>query len=270
MHPINKALSLMGLALVRTNRPITDQEQKFRELYESNFAKLKNNHRQFRVYKDYRYNRESVHHKIQQDFEFEFVSRHIHRRKPANILDIGSYRHFILGLLSHYDVTTVDIRKIEPSLDNETIATCDAKTLPFSDHSFDAVLTMGTLPHIGMGRYRDEVDLDADLKAFNEMRRVLKPGGIIIFTISMTGREPSLAWNARRNYSYEMMKEFCDGLELVEEKFFDRRAVRYCTREELTTDPEFFDYYFGCWRKRVDGHLGRAPDKTSAGKSVSR
>ena len=257
MHPVNKALALIGLRLDRCKKPMTDQEKKYREAYEINFAKVTTNHRHFRVYRDYRYNTEADHRKVQPDFEFEFVARHLHREKPVNILDIGSYRHFILGLLAHYNVTTVDIRNIQPSLPNQTIVTCDAKTLPFDDDSFDTVITLGTLPHIGMGRYRDEVDLDADLKAFNEMRRVLKPGGIILFTVAMVAGRPSLAWNARRNYSYEMMADFCEGLELVEEKFFDRRALRHCTREELTTDPEFFDYYFGCWRKRLDGDSKR-------------
>jgi SAM-dependent methyltransferase len=249
---------MVGLSVSRVNKPMTDEEKRYRELYDQNFEKLTQNHRQFTVYKEYRYDIEPDHRKIQPDYEFEFAAHHIRKETPDNILDIGSYRHFILGLLAHYNVTTVDIRAIEASLENQTIVTCDAKKLPFPSDSFGAVITMGTLPHIGMGRYRDELDLDADLNAFNEMRRVLKPGGIIIFTIAMVGGKPTLAWNARRNYSYEMMREFCAGLELVDEKFFDRKALRHCTRAELTTEPGRFDYYFGCWRKRQEDTDGVA------------
>jgi ubiquinone/menaquinone biosynthesis C-methylase UbiE len=92
---------------------------------------------------------------------------------PSNILDIGSYRHFILGLLSHYEVTTLDIRERKSNLVNENIVTCDAKALLFADNSFDSVLSLEALPHFGLCRYGDEFDLDADIKAFNEMIRVL-------------------------------------------------------------------------------------------------
>ena len=44
------------------------------------------------------------------DHECAFASFHIQRVKPGKILDIGSYRHFILGLLAHYSVTAVEIR----------------------------------------------------------------------------------------------------------------------------------------------------------------
>ena len=81
------------------------------------------------------------------------------------------------------------------------------------------------------------------------MSRVLKPGGILIFSAAITGGQPSISWNARRNYSYKMIREFCEGLHLVEEKFIDLQGGRFCTLEELTTDSKLFDYYIGCWRK---------------------
>ena len=116
----------------------------------------------------------------------------IYKSKPANILDIGSYRHFILGLLAHYNVTTVDIRCRKSILENETIVTCDAKALQSSDNYFDAVVSLECLPHLGLLRYGDDFDLDGDIKAFKEMIRVLKPGGLLIFSTAITGGEPSL------------------------------------------------------------------------------
>lgn len=253
MHPVNKILSLFGLRLSKVNRaippPIDHREIAFRDKYERIFDQVKNNRRGFEVYKAYRYNI-GEHPKNLLDLEFEFTAYYLYKAKPLKVLDIGSYRHFILGLLAHYDVTTVDIRKRRSMLENETVITCDAKALNFPNNSFDSVITLEVLPHTGLGRYGDEIDLDADIKVFNEMIRVLKSGGILIFTTAITGGKPSIAWNARRNYSYEMIRGFCEGLDLVEEKFYDLRALRHCTREELTTDPTFFDYYFGCWRKR--------------------
>ena len=252
MHPLNKALALLGLQLSKVNGasvPRDNQEKEFRNKYDLDFEQLKNNHRGFEVHKAYRY-QVGEHPKTQREFEFEFVASHLYKEKPLSILDIGSYRDFILGLLAHYNVTTVDVRKRRTMLDNETVVNCDAKSLIFPDNSFDTVMTIEAVPHFGLGRYGDELDLDADIKAFHEMIRVLKRDGIIIFTTAITGGKPSIAWNARRNYSYEMIRGFCEGLDMVEEKFFDRQGRRFCALEELTTDPILFDYYLGCWRKR--------------------
>ena len=252
MHPVNKILSLFGLSLSRVTEtfvPRVSKENEFRENYELGFDQVKNNQRGFEVSRAYRY-QTGEHPKGIQDIEFEFLANHLYKAKPLKVLDIGTYRSFILGLLAHYDVATVDVRKRRSMLDNETIVTCDAKALTFPNDSFDSVITIECLPHIGLGRYGDSFDLNGDIKAFNEMMRVLKPGGILIFSTAITGGKPSIAWNARRNYSYEMIRGFCEGMDLVEEKFIDRRAVRFCALEELTTDPAFFDYYIGCWRKK--------------------
>jgi len=252
MHPLNQILTVFGLKLSKVNGSNVlrdNKEKEFRKKYDLDFEQIKNNRRGFEVCRAYRY-QVGEHPKQQQDLEFEFVAYHLYKAKPLKILDIGTYRHFILGLLAHYDVTTVDIRERSSMLDNETVVTCDAKALTFPNDSFESVVTLECLPHIGLGRYGGEIDLNADINAFNEMIRVLKPGGILIFSAAITGGKPSIAWNARRNYSYEMIRGFCEGLDLVEEKFIDRRKACFCALEELTTDPALFDYYIGCWRKK--------------------
>jgi len=250
MYAMNYALRFVGSQLSKFQKVRENfQETKFLKKYDLDFEQVKNNQRGFEVHKTYRHE-VGEHPKTQKEFEFEFVASHLYKEKPLKILDIGSYRDFILGLLAHYEVTSVDIRKRKPILENETVVNCDAKSLNFQDNSFDAVTSIETLSHIGLGRYGDEVDLDADIKAFHEMIRVLNRNGILIFTTAITGGKPSIAWNARRNYSYDMIRNFCNGLDLVEEKFFDRQAIRFCERKELTTDPIRFDYYLGCWRKK--------------------
>ena len=252
MNLINKLLSLAGLRLSRINmniKPIDDNERLFKEKYENYYKLVEENRRGFKAIRVYRY-QVGRHPFTIQDLEFEFTAYHLRKLNPSNILDIGSYRHFILGLLAHYNVTTVDIRERKALLDNETIVTCDAKSLRFSDNLFNAIVSLEALPHFGLCRYGDDFDLNADIKAFNEMIRVLKPGGCMIFSTAITRAQPSIAFNARRNYSHAMIKEFCRSLECIEEKFINRRNPSFCSYDEITTDPEFFDYYIGCWKKR--------------------
>ena len=251
MHPLNRVLSLLGLQLSKIDKHVKqkdDDEKAFRQRLDDFYKLAEKNKRGFKIFRAYRY-QVGVHPSTIQDLEFEFAAYHIHKIKPLNILDIGSYRHFILGVLAYYNVTTLEIRKRNSLLDNENIITCDAKALKLSDGAFDVVVSLEALPHFGLGRYGDDFDLDADMKAFNEMVRVLKPGGCLIFSTAITRAEPTIAFNARRNYNYAMIREFCRDLECIEEKFIDRRNKRFCLHDDLTTDPNLFDYYIACWKK---------------------
>lgn len=251
MHPLNRVLSLFGLQLSRINvniRQIDDNERAFKQRYEDYYKLVEGNKRGFKAIRTYRY--EAGRHPVKtQHLEFEFAAYCLRKINPLNILDIGSDRYFILGLLAHYNLTTLDIRERKSMLDNENIVTGNAKALQFSDNAFDAVVSLEAFTHFGLCRYGDDFDLDADIKAFKEMIRVLKPGGYLIFSTAITRAQPSIAFNARRNYSYEMIKEFCRGLERIEEKFINRRELTYCLQDDITTDPDFFDYYVGCWKK---------------------
>jgi len=162
------------------------------------------------------------------DYECAFAAFHIGRANPRKILDVGSYRHFILGLLAHFPITTIDVRKRKAISRNETIITGDAKKLNLPDHSFDLVLSLCAMEHFGLGRYGDEIDWSADQKAFAEMVRVLKPGGLLVFTTTITRAQPSIAFNAHRIYRHEMLRSFCAGLTCVEERFYSHKLQGFC------------------------------------------
>jgi len=185
------------------------------------------------------------------DAECEFTTKHIRANTPKSILDIGSYRHYILGLLSFYDVTTVDIRPRKTILSNETMLVSSATNLPIRDNMYDLVLSLCTLEHIGLGRYGDEFDVDGDKKCFNEMIRVLKPGGTLVFTTTITRADPIIWFNAHRTYNYNIIHQFCESLTLVQEMFYSTTLKDYCLLEEVTTnsDNRWWDTYLGCWRK---------------------
>lgn len=188
-------------------------------------------------------------------YECQFAARHIQRLKPERILDIGSYRHFVIGLLARQPVTTVDVRPRRPVLANEVVVTCDAKALRLPDDTFDIVTSLCSLEHFGLSRYGDAFDPDADLRAMAEQIRVLKPGGRLVFSTTITRARPTIVFNAHRIYSYDMLHAMCDGLRCEEEAFYSIRLGRMCTLDEVTNDagrpgdPPAFDIYLGCWQK---------------------
>jgi SAM-dependent methyltransferase len=59
------------------------------------------------------------------------------------------------------------------------IVTCDLRKLPFTDGSFDLIVSDSTLDH-----YDDRADI---ITSLNELKRVLAPGGTLIITMDNAG-----------------------------------------------------------------------------------
>jgi hypothetical protein len=82
------------------------------------------------------------------------------------------------------------------------------------------------------------------------MKRVLKPGGFLIFNTLIARSEPTILFNRCRVYNLELIRGFCNNLESVDEKFASHQTKKYCSFDEITSDPKYFDSYLGCWRKK--------------------
>jgi SAM-dependent methyltransferase len=216
--------------------------------YEHYFALLQQNPRGFQIFRERVFD-PGIHPANFVDYECSFAAQKIQDFRPQSILDIGSYRHFILGLLAHYPVTTLDVRGRTPLFAKETVLTGDAKSLDIPDQTFDLVLSLCTLEHFGLGRYGDTIDFNADQMAMREMIRVLKPGGHLIFSTTLTRSKPAIGFNAHRIYSYAMIHSFCEGLFLKDEKFYSHRLKGFCSLEEITTNLQGWDVYCGCWQR---------------------
>jgi SAM-dependent methyltransferase len=248
MHPVNEMLSLVGLRLSRAS-DIVKVPKEFTELYREQLEALRRDSRNFKVFKEFYYDA-GTHPTCYMDYECEFAARHLKRINPKAVLDIGSYRLFVIGMLAGYNVTTLDIRPRESSLSNETIVTSDAKKLEIPSNTFDMVVSLCALEHFGLGRYGDEFDIDADKKAFDEMIRVLKPGGLLMFSTTITRGARSIAFNAHRIYDYTMIRSFCSTLECVEEGFFSNELAGACSLDKVVAKPAMWDVYCGCYTKK--------------------
>jgi len=244
MHRVNRLLSLAGLRLARVNGIPLD----FKRHYGKQFDELKRNNGGFRIFQEFECDI-GDHPQSYKDYECMFAAINLNKANPVEILDIGSYRHFIIGLLAHYRITTLDVRKRESFCENEIVLTADAKNLPIPSNSFDAVVSLCAIEHFGLGRYGDEFDIDADRKAFNEMVRVLKPGGMLIFTTTITRGAPAIAFNAHRIYNYDLIRNLCNGLKLCEEKFFSSKLGTHCSFDDVSNSPNNWDVYCGRWEK---------------------
>jgi len=135
-----------------------------------------------------------------------WAARILAQTKPAYHVDISSILSFSTIISAFVPVKFYDYRPADLKLNNLESGFADLKQLTFSDNSIPSLSCMHTIEHIGLGRYGDEIDPQGDIKSINELKRVLKDGGDLLF-VTPVGK-PRIEFNAHRIYSYEQIAEY--------------------------------------------------------------
>ncbi|HEY6771527.1 MAG TPA: class I SAM-dependent methyltransferase [Solirubrobacterales bacterium] len=121
------------------------------------------------------------------------------------VLDAGSalnHRLFlerVMPRVQSLTITTFTEEDAHPEL-GPSYVTADLRELPFEDESFETVVCVSTLDHIGMDNSAygatearsDDPDREVDL-AVSELHRVLRPGGRLLVTVPY-GRAEDHGW----------------------------------------------------------------------------
>lgn len=222
---------------------------KLNKLYYKEIAKSKLLPKGWKLYKSFR--SDSGSHPIDYKLmECAFVSSSLNIPMMSKVLNVGSYSLYVAGILSMYKVVSLDIRERPSLMDTEKVVVMDAKELNLQDNYFDAIISTSSIEHFGLGRYGDDLDLNADKKAFNQFKRVLKPGGLLIFTTTIKKGSPEICFNANKNYTQEIIDSFSEGFVKEKEMYINKQKLEFCIPEEITNKPMAWDIYCGCWRKK--------------------
>ncbi len=97
-----------------------------------------------------------------------------------SILDVGCAqgyfeRYFLIGKVSKVKGVDINLKAIEycsKKDGKEYYLHCAAEKLPFQDNEFDKVLCLDTLEHV-----------DDEVKTISEIRRVLRPNGLLVLSV---------------------------------------------------------------------------------------
>jgi SAM-dependent methyltransferase len=182
------------------------------------------------------------------DFEMEFAATQVARARPGSILDIGSYRGFLVGLAAGYDLTTLDVRERPPRFEREKVLTGDARSLPLPDGSVECLVTLCAIEHFGLGRYGDPFDLDGDVRACREMGRVLRPGGLLVASLPFTRGPATLAFNSHRIYDRARIDALFPGLRLRDVAYVSQE-LGPCALDQNEERPGRWGVLCGAWVK---------------------
>ncbi|MBP9819213.1 DUF268 domain-containing protein [Candidatus Woesebacteria bacterium] len=154
------------------------------------------------------------------DFDSHYIyhpawaARIVAKNKPTKHVDISSVLNFSTLVSAFVPVAFYDYRPANIRLPGLTSEKADLTALPFADNSIESLSCMHTVEHIGLGRYGDPLDPNADRKAMSELSRIVAHGGSFLF-VTPVGK-PTIHYNAHRIYSYEQIISYFPDLQLQE------------------------------------------------------
>lgn len=189
----------------------------------------------------------------QYEYHQAWAARCLAQINPKKHIDISSRITFNVVTSAFIPIEFYDYRPAKIyNLSGLECKSADLTKLHFDDSSIESLSCMHTIEHIGLGRYGDKINPDGDLKAIQELKRVLKTDGNLLFVVPVG--KPRIQYNAHRIYSYDMIMDYFKDFKLVNYSLIPDNAmevgiINNAGKEE--TDKQ--NYACGCfWFKKSD------------------
>jgi SAM-dependent methyltransferase len=147
-------------------------------------------------------------------FHLAWAARILAKTRPEFHIDLSSSLYFCTMLSAFIPVKFYDYRPPHLQLNGLSSGAVDLVKLPFEDRSVHSVSCMHVVEHVGLGRYGDPLDPEGDRTAIEELKRVLAPGGLLLFVVPIG--QPKIMFNAHRIYSYSQIEEYFRDLAIEE------------------------------------------------------
>lgn len=172
-----------------------------------------------------------------------WAARMLKQTNPVKHIDISSTLHFCSVVSAFIPVEFYDFRPAPLTLSQLYCGRADLTNLEFETNSINSLSCMHTVEHIGLGRYGDPIDTDGDLKAIGELKRVLRPGGNLLFVVPVG--QSKLVFHAHRIYSYDMVMNYFEDLVLKDFTLVDDQQGYHSPATKQLADRQA--YGCGCF-----------------------
>ena len=122
--------------------------------------------------------------------------------RPHEHVDVGSsVAGFCARVASFMPIRVIDIRPTHSTARNLSFETCDLMNMPEAyANSTDSLSCLHALEHFGLGRYGDPLDYDGWRKGWENLLRMLRPGGTLYFAVPI-GQRQRIEFDAHRVFS---------------------------------------------------------------------
>ena len=154
------------------------------------------------------------------DVEYDFAYRNV-VGKQLRILDIGGCDSLlpIAFAKAGHMVTVYDFRLYPEHHPNLTVIQGDFLHNELPANSFDVVIMVSTLEHIGLGGYGAPEYSHADFEVMKEIRRILVAGGKAMLTFPFNERDRVIP-QFERWYTRERLQRLFDGWSVLDTEFW--------------------------------------------------
>lgn len=173
-----------------------------------------------------------------------WAARILSRVRPSIHRDISSCLRFVSLVSAFIPIQFYDYRPASLNLDGLTSYKGDLMNLPFADGSIESISCMHVIEHIGLERYGDSFDPQGDLKAINELKRVVMPNGTLLIVVPL-GENPQIQYNAHRIYSLQQVLDYFKGFELADFSYIDDAGTFHSPAKPEHTQGQI--YGCGCF-----------------------
>ncbi len=176
------------------------------------------------------------------------IASFIHDKNPARHIDIGSrIDGFVAHVASFRHIEVMDIRALD-NIGHRNISFIKADLMDeegAQSEVTDSVSCLHAIEHFGLGRYGDPLDPNGHLKGYNNILRMLKPGGTLYISFPI-GRTNEVHFNAHRVFHPRDIFGWASdqgGLKLERFDFVDDRGDLH---KDVNVKAVDLDVAYGC------------------------
>jgi len=174
-----------------------------------------------------------------------WAARKLKEIAPKEHVDISSLTYFSTLVSAFIPIKFYDYRPAKMELDNFSCQHADITNLPFENDSINSLSCMHVVEHIGLGRYGDPLDVDGDLKAINELKRVVALNGYLLFVVPIG--KARIMFNAHRIYSYTQILSYFNDFELIEFTLIPDQSDEGLIVNATEEQADIQNYACGCF-----------------------
>ncbi len=145
--------------------------------------------------------------------------------KGSSILDFGCAESLLTLQLANsgYEVTGIDLRPYPFDHPNLRMIQGDIRSAGIPAESFDVVVSISTLEHVGLDAYGGSIFEDGDLALIELLYRSLRPGGRLLLTVPYgRGSLPG-----SRVYDEDRLGKLLENFSVLEEEYYYKRDARH-------------------------------------------